>query len=228
MRESVIIKSTKYGITLILNHEIDFEALATDICKKFAKTKDFWGNCEMIISLEGRELSTEEVECIVEAIELNSDLKITLIEQHDTLKDIRMKDKIDKYYYEEILKTAKIINGSIKKKCTVKSDGSIVILGDVKKGAKVEARGNVIVIGAVEGDIYAGYPDEKNAFIVSSEFQTKKVTIGGIYKEFEINEKWFTRAKKRENEPYGIIVWNENELLCEPLRSGLIKQIKLD
>ncbi len=226
MDNTVLVKLGKYGINIILDKNAPFEQIARDICSRFAKSRDFWGKAEMIISLEGRELSSEEVTCIVEAIELNSDVKVILIEQNDVLRDIRMKDKLDKYYYEETLKTAKIIPGTIKRNATIKSDGSIVILGDVKKGAKVEAAGNVIVTGSVEGNIYAGYPEDKNAFIVSADFQTRLVTIGGITKEFEINKKWSLRAKQTDNEFHGVIVWNNNELLCEPIKSGLLKQLK--
>ena len=223
---SVIIKSSKYGIKLILDEEVSFEELVKDICYKFANSRKFWGNSELIITLQGRELSPDETTCIVEAIELNSDVKVILIEDNNVIRDIRMKDKIDKYYADDIYVNAKIIKGSIKNKTKITSDSSIVILGDVKKGAKVEAKGNIIIIGTLEGEVYAGYPDDKSMYVVAQEFLTDVVTIGGITKEPKMHKKWYQRASKRESEPLGVIVWNGNDLLIEPLKSGILKHIK--
>ncbi|MCR4611628.1 MAG: hypothetical protein K5644_06990 [Lachnospiraceae bacterium] len=226
MNTSVIIKSTKYGILLLLDESIDFETLVKDICTKFAESRKFWGNVHLIITIKGRELTPEETSCVVEAIELNSDIKIILIEEDDVIKDIRMKDKIDKYYYDEIYANAKIIKGSIKKNAIIKSDNSIVILGDVKKGAKVEAAGNVIVVGCLEGEAYAGYPEDKSMFIVASEFASDIVTIGGVVGKPMMHKKWSFRVSKQEKEPLGVVVWNNNELLIEPIKSGILKNIR--
>ena len=226
MKSSVIIKSTKYGILILLDENASFETLVTDICMKFAESRKFWGNSNMIITLEGRDLTPEETGCIVDAIELNSDVKVTLIEENDVLKDIRMKDKIDKYYHDDIYVNAKIIKGSVKKNAKLTSDSSIVILGNVKRGAKVEAAGNIIVIGCLEGEAYAGYPDDKTMFVVASDFACDKVTIGGIEGMPMMHRKWTERISKPEHEPLGVVVWNDRELLIEPIRSGLLKNVK--
>ena len=226
MRSSVIIKSTKYGILIILDENVSFEELVKDICTKFAESRKFWGNARMIISLEGRDLSSEETQCIVDAIELNSDVKIILIEDKNVIRDIRMKDKIDKYFHDDIYVNAKIIKGSIKRNAKITSDSSIVILGDVKKGAKVQASGNIIVIGSLEGEAYAGYPDDKTMFVVAQEFLSDVVTIGGVTRKPEMHKKWYQRTSNKDNEPLGVIVWNDNELLIEPLRTGILKHIK--
>lgn len=227
MNSSVIIKSTKYGIRLLLDENAPFETLVTDLCHKFADSRKFWGDAHMIITIEGRELTSGETGCIVDAIELNSDVKVTLIEENDVIKDIRMKDKIDKYYHDEIYANAKIIKGSIKKNAKITSDSSIVILGDVKKGAKVEAAGNIMIIGSLEGEAYAGFPEDKTMFIVASDFSCDTVTIGGIKGEPMMHKKWSLRAKNKETEPLGVIVWNGKELLIEPIKSGLLKSINI-
>lgn len=226
MNSTVIIKSTKYGILILLDEKADFETLVKDICTKFAESKKFWGNAHMIITLEGRELNNDEISCIVEAIELNSDVKITLIEDKNVIKDIRMKDKIDKYYYDEIYANAKIIKGSIKKNTKITSDSSIVILGDVKKNATVEASGNIIIIGSLEGQAYAGYPDDKTMFVVASEFVCDTVTIGGVIGKPMMHKKWSMRVSNKDTEPMGAVVWNDKEILVEPIKAGILKNIK--
>ena len=226
MRNSIIIKKNKYGIVIFMDESVSFETIVTDVCMKFAETRKFWGDAHMTITLEGRDLTHEETVCIVDAIELNSDVKISLIEENDIIKDIRMHDKIDKYYYDEIYANAKIIRGSIKKNATLESERSIVILGDVKSGALVQAAGNIIIMGCLEGNVYAGYPDDKTMFVVASEFACDEVTIGGIVNKPMMHKKWGLRVSKQEKEPLGAVVWNDKDILIEPIRSGILKNKK--
>ena len=226
MKDSVIIKSTKYGIRLLLNDQVDFETLVREICTKFAESKSFWGSANLIIRLDGRELTADETACIVEAIELNSDVKITLIEENDEIKDIKMKGEIDRFYYDKVYENARIIKGSIKQNAKITSDNSIVILGDVKKNAVVEAKGNIIVIGSLEGEAYAGYPNDKTMFVAATEFLCDNITIGGVVGAPKVHKKWSLRASNKEKEPMGAVVWNNNELLIEPIKSGILKNVK--
>ena len=138
-KDSVVIKSSPYGLTLVLDREISFEQLVREICKKFATSRSFFGTATLVLSIEGRPVSAEEAAVIVEAIQLNSDITISLIEEDNELKNIEMKEKIDRFYYENIYENAKIIMGSVTKKDVVTSD------------AIVQAAGNVIVMGSLEG-----------------------------------------------------------------------------
>ena len=153
----------------------------------------------------------------MEAIQLNSDITISLIEEDNELKNIEMKEKIDRFYYENIYENAKIIMGSVTKKDVVTSDGSIVILGDVKSKAIVQAAGNVIVMGSLEGSVYAGYPEDDKCYIAANQ-------IGKVAGDVKVASKWSFRSRKSESEPYAVVVW-EQELLAEPLRSGLLKHL---
>jgi septum site-determining protein MinC len=135
-----------------------------------------------------------------------------------------MKDKIDKFYFEKRNENAKIIKGSVKSKERIHSDASILILGDVKDGAKVEAVGNVIVLGQVAGKIHAGYPDNNHCYVIAGELTAPTLSIGSVDGEPKLQTKWYQRTRKNNREPIAVVVW-ENELLTEPLSSGVIKQI---
>ena len=41
-KDSVVIKSSPYGLTLVLDREISFEQLVREICKKFATSRSFF------------------------------------------------------------------------------------------------------------------------------------------------------------------------------------------
>jgi len=223
-KDSVVIKSSPYGLTLVLDREISFEQLVREICKKFATSRSFFGTATLVLSIEGRPVSAEEAAVIVEAIQLNSDITISLIEEDNELKNIEMKEKIDRFYYENIYENAKIIMGSVTKKDVVTSDGSIVILGDVKSKAIVQAAGNVIVMGSLEGSVYAGYPEDDKCYIAANQINAAHMQIGKVAGDVKVASKWSFRSRKGESEPYAVVVW-EQELLAEPLRSGLLKHL---
>ena len=157
--DPVVLKSNKYGLSLQLDATIPFEDLVRAICEKFATSADFFGETSMILETFGREITTEEGLIIIQAIELNSKIKIILLNENNQYKDTRMLGEIDRFYTDEIFENAKIIRGSVTKTDEITSDSSLIILGDVKSKASVRAKGNIIVLGALEGTCHAGYPD---------------------------------------------------------------------
>lgn len=224
MGDSVILKSNKYGLTMQLDATIPFEDLVRAVCEKFATSKDFFGEATMVLETMGRELSGEEAMVIIQAIELNSNIKITLLHENNEYKDIRMKGQIDRFYTDEIFENAKIIRGSITKEDKIVSDSSVIILGDVKSKASISARGNIIILGSLDGRAHAGYPSNTGAYIVAGEINSDKVQIGSVSGAIKMQEKWSLRVRKNTDEPIGITVWN-GELLGEPISSGLLKRI---
>ncbi len=223
--DAVILKSNKYGLTLQLDGTIPFEELVRKVCEKFAASADFFGETSMILETIGRELSNEEGMVLIQAIELNSKIKVILLNENNELKDTRMMGQIDRFYKDDIFENAKIIRGSVIKEEIVESDSSLVILGDVKSKASVKAKGNIIVFGSLEGKAYAGYPDNTGCYIVAGDLSSKNLQIGTVTGEIKLQEKWSLRVRKKATEPMGITVWNK-ELLAEPLSSGLLKRIK--
>ncbi len=223
--DPVVLKSNKYGLSLQLDATIPFEDLVKAICEKFAQSADFFGECSMILETLGRELTTEEGLVIIQAIELNSKIKVILLNENNELKDTRMLDQIDRFYTDEIFENAKIIRGSIYKDNVVTSDSSVIVLGDVKSKATIQAKGNIIVLGSLLGTAHAGYPDNTGCYIVAGHLDSKNVQIGTVSGEIRLQEKWSLRVRRTQEEPIGISVWNK-ELLAEPLSSGLLKRIK--
>ena len=61
-KDSVVIKSSPYGLTLVLDREISFEQLVRDICKKFATSRSFFGTVTLVLSIEGRPVSAKSID----------------------------------------------------------------------------------------------------------------------------------------------------------------------
>ena len=224
MKDSVVIKSNPHGITLYLNQQVSFEQLVRDVCIKFASSKAFFGDATLAISFEGRELTTEEAAVLVEAVELNSDLTISMVLENDKKKNQELKTKIDRICYENTIEHAKIIRGSIRSGQEVAFDSSVVILGNVKSEAKVKAKGNIIIFGCLGGEAAAGLPEDPHCFIIAEEVTAPYAQIGTCRGRLEVHEKWYRRVRKRENEALVIGVW-QDALCIEPLKGGLLKRL---
>ena len=60
MRNAVVIKSSKAGMTVILDPELPFDELLDAIGKKFSESARFWGSVQMTLTLEGRDLTAAQ------------------------------------------------------------------------------------------------------------------------------------------------------------------------
>ena len=59
-RKSVIIKSNKYGLTVILDDKMPFQELLLDIADKFQESANFFRNAKMAVTFRGRVLNRKE------------------------------------------------------------------------------------------------------------------------------------------------------------------------
>ena len=60
MKDAVVIKGNKAGMTVYLEKDLNFEEVLQAIAKKFKATAKFWGAAQMTLTLEGRDLTPEE------------------------------------------------------------------------------------------------------------------------------------------------------------------------
>ena len=77
MKSPVIIKGNKYGFQIVLNPDLSFEDLLQEVTFKFRESNGFFDrNRPMAVSFDGREITEEEQNALVDAITENSDLRI--------------------------------------------------------------------------------------------------------------------------------------------------------
>ena len=60
MKNSVVIKSNKSGMTVIMAPEVPFEQLLKDLAVKFEESARFWGAAQMALTLAGRPVTPEQ------------------------------------------------------------------------------------------------------------------------------------------------------------------------
>ncbi len=219
MKNTVIIKGNRYGITLVLDDEIPFEQLLEDLTKKLSDAEKFFdSDRQLAISFEGRELSNEELDEVLYIImnhsklniqyvmDCNNEIEATYFDIIQTAKAMeeskQQEDTLTQAISSESEPTASNHNcnglfykGTLRSGQTLESNDSIIILGDVNPGATVCANGNIVVIGSLKGAAIAGKNGNKNAFIMAlsmkpSCIQIAKTSIRGI------DRHWILRTNK--------------------------------
>lgn len=193
MKQPVIIKSSKFGITLMLNSELPFSDLMEEIIKKFHESERFFANSSFAISFEGRELSEEEKCRIVDTIMTDTTVKILCILENDEIRDAVITQK-QKEVKEREMRAADpqtqavprrmagaFYCGSLKPGEQVETDESIVIVGDVPKGARVVSKSSIVVLGSLCGSAFAGMDGTPDSFIAALHFLPEHYNIAGIY-----------------------------------------------
>ncbi|MCR5420998.1 MAG: hypothetical protein K6E98_08330, partial [Lachnospiraceae bacterium] len=75
----VIIKSFQHGIRIKMDPDADFEEIYKELIEKFNASAKFFGKAKLVIEFEGRALSEEEEEFLVNCITENTDITISCV-----------------------------------------------------------------------------------------------------------------------------------------------------
>lgn len=87
MDNSVVIKGSKNGITVKLDDNLGFDELKDRIRTKFAASAKFFEKANLALSLEGRNLTDNEEQEILDIISEESDINIVCLMEHNKDKD---------------------------------------------------------------------------------------------------------------------------------------------
>lgn len=184
MYNAVVIKSSKAGMTVILDPNLPFEELLAAIGKKFRESARFWGAAQMALTLEGRSLTAGEEFEIVNTITRNSQIEILCLLDTDAERIERCEKALNEKLMELSSQTGQFYRGTLKRGDTLESEASIVIIGDVEHGARVMAKGNIIILGQLRGSAAAGVGDNKNAVVLAFEMAPLQIRIAGFTSRF--------------------------------------------
>ena len=224
----VMIKSSKNGINLVLDDKIPYKELLEEIKKKFIDSEKFFKNAHIAISFEGRSLSQEEQFEIIETIQECTSITIICILDHDELMDEVMQRRIGAYQEEHSPQTGQFYKGTLRSGQQIESETSLIVLGDVNPGAKVIAKGNIVVLGALKGIAYAGADGDAGCFVAALEMDPVQIKIGdhiGRSADKKEAARGFRRKAKAETSVPQIATVYEQQILIEPISSGLLKNI---
>ena len=176
-RNSVIIKSNKYGLIVILDDKMPFQDLLLDIADKFQESANFFKNEKMAVTFRGRTLNYEQEKQVIETIVNHCGIHILCIVDEDA---------VAQEHYRRILNTASeekekddglFYRGTLQNGEVLETENSIVILGDIHSGAKVISKGNILVLGSCRGSLYAGATGDRNCFAAALVMKPVQIRI---------------------------------------------------
>ncbi|PKM95927.1 MAG: septum site-determining protein MinC [Firmicutes bacterium HGW-Firmicutes-1] len=86
MKDAILIKGNKYGLTIIINDMFDIRTIQEALYKKLNDSRKFFGSSKVSLSFEGKALTAEEQKTLIEIVQNASDLDIICI--MDSTQDI--------------------------------------------------------------------------------------------------------------------------------------------
>lgn len=85
MKNAVIIKGNRYGISIVLDKEMTFADLLNELTNKLEKAEQFFdSDKQLAVTFEGRTLSNEEMDQVLSVIKQNSKLNIQYVMEENT------------------------------------------------------------------------------------------------------------------------------------------------
>ena len=234
MSQSVMIKSNKYGINLVLDPNIPFVELLKDVIEKFKASEKFFKNAELAISFEGRKLSEEEENRIIEAITENTTIQILCIVQNGSEQEAVMKQQIE--YYQAVQQqfmnantgSGDFYRGTLRSGQVIESESSVTIIGDVNPGAKIISQGNIVILGALKGNAHAGSAGDRNSFIFALDMNPIQIQIGDLIAKSpdkEKTRKHLLRREKVQTAESQIAVARDGNIYIEPVTKDILNRM---
>ena len=235
MEQPVVIKSNKYGLTVCLDPEPEFEALKNLVAEKFTESRKFFKGAELAVAFEGRVLSQDEQIVLVQEMIAGAGIKVPCIVDVDTAREALMKqavehtkaaagteDSVDGKFYKGTLRSGQVLE----------SETSIIILGDVNPGATVVSKGNVVVLGTLKGSIYVGAGGNENTFVAALSMDPMQIRIADHIArnsdspEKKDKKKLLKKKDKAEEQPM-IAYVDAGNIYIEPITKEVLADINI-
>lgn len=248
MSQSVTIKSNKYGINLVLDADMPFADLIKAVVEKFKASANFFKNAKLAISFEGRQLSDDEQQQIIAAIEENTTIEILCIVETGTEQEAIMKEQVEAFD-EAVQKQVEAYNETVQMQCenvatvsvpeqfyrgtlrsgqVITSESSVTIIGDVNPGAKIIAQGNIVILGALKGNVHAGCTGDRSCFVFALDMQPIQIQIGDLIAKSPDEPQPKHKARRKEKqaqEQAQIAIAKDGYIYIEPITKNILNSI---
>jgi septum site-determining protein MinC len=195
-QNSVIIKSNKHGLIIILDDKISFHELLQNVADKFREAADFFKDVHMAVVFEGRELTHEEENEIIYTIIENCRIHIVCVIGNNQKNEEFFRQVVERKEQEIAAKDGQFYKGTLRSGQVLETETSVIVIGDVNPGASIVSKGNIIVLGTLKGNVYAGASGNNACFIVALAMHPLQIKIG----EYAARNTMYGRASEKEVE----------------------------
>ncbi len=166
-RNSVIIKSNAYGLTIHLDPDLPFDLLENDLAEKFRESARFFRNAQMALSFTGRELTSEEEYQLIDVITSNAQIQIVCLVDESKEHAQVFKDALVRTLSDQQEGRAQLYRGTLSAGMSLESESTLIIQGDVNPGAKAVSGGDLIILGCCMGNVTAGFGGNRRAYVAA-------------------------------------------------------------
>lgn len=180
MKDAVLIKSNRYGITIYFDPDMPYEELVMEVKKKFQSSAHFFNHAEMAVEFEGRAFTKEEEQLMTEVIQDAAKIQILCIIEKNTYTEQIHKRMLDESLEAIHERDGQFYRGTLRGRQILESETSIVVVGDIEEGATIVSKGNIVVTGTIYGTAIAGVSGNYDAVIAANHMEPKKLRIGDI------------------------------------------------
>lgn len=219
MKNLIVMKSFQNGISIYMDGQADFADILAETAEKFQNARAFFKDVKVALSLEGRELSSEEEKAMIETITDNSDVQIICLIGKNEESNKGIIKALKRVETEKEEYNGRFHRGSLQAGQVLETEGSVVIIGNVEKDATVVASKDIVIIGGLFGEAYAGAAGDDSHFVVALKFEPQRCKSGDIRYE-GAKEKGGLFANKNKYVPQIAFVKN-NEIQVENITKEL-------
>lgn len=181
MNNSIVIKGSKDGLTILVNEELQYEEFIEILKEKFHDSRNFFKQASMALAIKGIKLTARQEQQMIDIIEEYSGMKIICLVDNEEVTNARFfKARMNQEYLEKS-RTGIFFKGNIRNGEVFESRNSVIILGNVNTGATVISAGNIVVLGTLKGYAFAGADNEDSCFIAAMEMMPTQLKINDIF-----------------------------------------------
>ncbi len=231
MNSPVIIKGNRYGLVLILDDKLPFNDLLMCLRDKFqSDIKFFDKSTKLALTIEGRELTNEELDDLLEIVRVYAGLNVQYVIDPSMLFEVPLSEAIldddnqeatsdyNKDFVNCFREEGTFYKGTLRSGQRLDVNSNIVIIGDINPGASVYAKGSIIVIGHLLGSAFAGLDGDKNAFIIALSMAPINASIRNV-PFLEYNKKSNAKVSSTKENPRILLCYDNNIISKEICKS---------
>ncbi len=167
-KESITIKGTKEGITVVLDTNDDFEDVKNAISEKLKSCRGFFSGGKANLKVKDGSLNKDE---FYKLKKLFMDYGMSLQEASSPKTFI-----FPKPHRNRVLLLKRTVRSGQK----IVYKGTIVILGDANPGSELVATGDILVMGALRGMAHAGADGDFSAMVAAFRLQPTQLRIANV------------------------------------------------
>ncbi|SFA68954.1 septum site-determining protein MinC [Lentibacillus halodurans] len=169
--QTITIKGTKDGLTLVIDDRGPFEDVIDELTDKFSEysPKKDEPVVPVTVKLGNRYINDRQKQQLRELIGNENCFKIEFFDSNVIHRDEALTWKEDS--------DVKVINRIVRSGQILENVGDLLLIGDVNPGGKVITSGNVFVMGNLLGIAHAGANGDRDAVIAASYMKPSQLRI---------------------------------------------------